>query len=191
MGQNTAVQDAQQKDQNKDQNQDQNKELQREIRRHQNTLYVLGIGVIIFGLWTFARAFLSVVLEPVDESVFIESGIDEDLGRLSIFIILSVGYGIDILIRLWVGIKAIRAGNGTLKKKKFRLIGLGFLCSMNFIVIVIEAFLTYMCIKEQNIDSLTNVAIAALVDITTMFVLLQLKYAEIKLRKLLKLSLSG
>ena len=71
MGQNTAVQDAQQKDQN----QDQNKELQREIRRHQNTLYVLGIGVIIFGLWTFARAFLSVVMEPVDESVFIESGI--------------------------------------------------------------------------------------------------------------------
>jgi len=182
MSQITAVQNAQQKEQDKD--------LQKEIRRHQNTLYVLGIGVIIFGVWTFARAFFSTVMEPIDESVFIDSEVDADVGVLIIYGILFVGYVIDILIRLWVGITAMRAGNGILKKK-FRLRGLGLLCFMNIVAIVIEAASIYLSIREHLIDSLTNLGIAVLVDTTTLFVLLQLKYAEIKLRKLLKESMTG
>ncbi len=182
MSQNTAVLSAQQKKQDTD--------LQREIRRHQNTLYVLGIGVIVFGLWTFARAFLATVVEPVDESLFADSGVDEDFGVFVIYVLLFVTYGIDILIRLWVGIKAIRAGKGTVKKK-LRLRGLWLLCFLGFVVIALEAYSVYLSILEQDIASLTNLFIAMLVDITILFVLFQLKYAEIKLRKLLEMSLSG
>lgn len=182
MSQNTAVLSAQQKKQDTD--------LQREIRRHQNTLYVLGIGVIVFGLWTFARAFLATVVEPVDESLFADSGVDEDFGVFVIYVLLFMTYGIDILIRLWVGIKAIRAGKGTVKKK-LRLRGLWLLCFLGFAVIALEAYSVYLSILEQDIASLTNLLIAMLVDITILFVLFQLKYAEIKLRKLLEMSLSG
>ena len=175
MSQNTAVLSVQQKKQDTD--------LQREIRRHQNTLYVLGIGVIVFGLWTFARAFLATVVEPVDESLFADSGVDEDFGVFVIYVLLFVTYGIDILIRLWVGIKAIRAGKGTVKKK-LRLRGLWLLCFLGFVVIALEAYSVYLSILEQDIASLTNLVIAMLVDITILFVLFQLKYAEIKLRKL-------
>ncbi len=182
MSQNTAVLSAQQKKQDTD--------LQREIRRHQNTLYVLGIGVIVFGLWTFARAFLATVVEPVDESLFADSGVDEDFGVFVIYVLLFVTYGIDILIRLWVGIKAIRAGKGTVKKK-LRLRGLWLLCFLGFVVIALEAYSVYLSILEQDIASLTNLVIAMLVDITILFVLFQLKYAEIKLRKLLEMTLSG
>ena len=182
MSQNTAVLSVQQKKQDTD--------LQREIRRHQNTLYVLGIGVIVFGLWTFARAFLATVVEPVDESLFADSGVDEDFGVFVIYVLLFVTYGIDILIRLWVGIKAIRAGKGTVKKK-LRLRGLWLLCFLGFVVIALEAYSVYLSILEQDIASLTNLVIAMLVDITILFVLFQLKYAEIKLRKLLEMSLSG
>ena len=82
-----------------------------ELRRNQNTLVVVGQGIISFGVYMALRVILSALLEPAR---FTGGVVETDpfLAYIVVGIILLLFIGADMLLRLYVGRHAIREGKG-------------------------------------------------------------------------------
>ena len=81
------------------------------FRRNSSTLVILGTGVIVFGFWGIIKliamfAFDMQVFHPEDLEQF------DEFGRLILNVVVFVVMAIDVILRLIVGLKAIREGRG-------------------------------------------------------------------------------
>jgi len=80
-------------------------------RRNQNTLVVLGMGVMMFGFWGIIKLIAQVLLG----TQFIDPEELEDLGTGgTIFVTFFVAavFSTDVILRLYVGLRARREGLG-------------------------------------------------------------------------------
>ena len=80
-------------------------------RRDQNTLVVLGTGVIAFGLWGIIKTIAQVLLglqlfDPEDVETL------GPAGMVVTIVIIVLLFSFDIFLRLYVGLRAHREANG-------------------------------------------------------------------------------
>lgn len=80
-------------------------------RRNCNTLVVLGTGVVLYGFWTIIKLAMCLIFgfELFDESDLEELG---PIGITFVMIILVIIMAIDVLIRLYAGLRARYEGTG-------------------------------------------------------------------------------
>ena len=152
-----------------------------ELRRHKNTLAVIGLGVILFGFWSLVKIMVIDYINPLSE--FMESIEEADretfVAMYYTFLVIIVGF--DVLLRLYVGINAIKAGNGT-SKNKLGIIGFLLLILYD----VIEIIMDFIGIADNlgNFRELTDFVAECVVDITSLFILILLLRAAIHYRRL-------
>ena len=155
------------------------------IRKLRHNLYISGIGVIALGVWGCMKATMTMYLSKggIDTSDVEAEELPLYLGALLVMlIILNI---IIIAFHLFVGLNAMKAGKVGNRKKAYLYVAafMGILSLFSFVG-------DYEVVRNdiKQID----VAIASfLVDVTFVFIILDIIYSSAKIRKLEKQSRIG
>ena len=145
-------------------------------RRNQNTLVVLGTGVILFGFWGIIKLIAQLLLgfrliEPEDM---------EDLGTEgTIFVVVFVALvlSLDVILRLYAGLRARREGLG-------KKVGVGHLIVLVLLIlesVFTTAFVIWTIVTpyEEVEDSFT----ALLMELSSLVITLEVFLASVSVRR--------
>lgn len=161
------------------------------IRRSQNTLIVVGMGTILFSVWTVVKTLGSFFLLK-DESVAVvkkaagESGVA--LSDQQVFYVVLVVMVLFLILflaaRTFVGMSAISEGRG-LRRRYGYLILASIMIILNIASFVTSFFSTR---SQESISVFTNdTSLSALIiELTSMIMLVELVYSAIRIRKVRK-----
>lgn len=148
-----------------------------ELRRNQNTLVVIGQGVIAFGAYMVVRAILQLLLDPAS---FISGVAEEYLWveyiMIAFFFVVIIGG--DMLLRVYIGRRAIRDGKGRRAGTRY-IVFAGLLALADIAVVIMD--LTSM---ESYTGGLLEFAVTLIADITMGVTTVELVLAALRVRKL-------
>lgn len=158
--------------------------MDRMIRKYQNALVISGRGVVLFGLWNIARLFISyffagdmlirMLKDGIDDTSALDS-IDDSVLKLSILIMIFVVFFVDLLIRIYVGKRAIARGKGQKSNNAY----------------VVIAFILFAISLYGDLSGLMNISghtekadyiISTIVDLTSVYAWGDVVYSSIRLR---------
>ena len=145
-------------------------------RRSLSTLIILGTGIIVFGFWGIiklaAQLFFGIDLfRPGDLDGF------DETAKMIVTVLVFVFMAIDVILRLIVGLKAIREG----REKKT---GKGYLVICLFLIIV-SAYSVYLLaadlinMEESFIDSF----VAVFMELSSLVIALEVFIAGISVKR--------
>lgn len=151
-----------------------NSELQVQLRKNQNTLVVIGLGVIAFGIWSVIKS----VLLNVFSGQPLEGISEEETAVKVIFWILLVGsLAIDLRLRFYVGLSAINEGRGR-KKRKAYIVWAFFMAFMSALAVVAGlATIRYS-------EAIGTMIVMIVVETTSCVLLVEMALAALKVKKL-------
>lgn len=145
-------------------------------RRDQNTLVVLGTGVIAFGLWGIIKTIAQVLLglqlfDPEDVETL------GPAGMVVTIVIIVLLFSFDIFLRLYVGLRAHREANG----KKY---GNGHLVACSWLILgsVLSIALVFWAITQAEGDPFDNVA-AIFLELSSLIITVEVFAATIGVRR--------
>lgn len=147
------------------------------IRKNQNILVSSGMAVMLFGLWSIIRFFLLILIDPMELQNILGDKIDDSLAEIVFFGIIGFVMLIDMLIRIYVGMAAIRLGRGGIWKRRFPIITA--LYAYITIHSLIVSFITANDAKE-----IVNSVISAVIDLTVVVALILILISTYKLKKI-------
>ena len=110
-------------------------------RRNLNTLVILGTGVSVFGFWGIIKLFTQIVLgiqifDPSDEEAL------GDFGMIIAMTTLVILMAFDVLLRLFVGLRARRDGQGKKVGKAYLIFDVWLMLgSIASVLIVVSSIL--------------------------------------------------
>lgn len=153
--------------------------MEARIRQHQNILIYSGMGVILFGVWSMAKMALFQLMDEKGIEGLIEIA-DQDMleYRFVVELIVIVLMLMDLLLRVYVGMNAIRIGKQGKCSKRFLVI--------TILYILVSAFTVVSLALNMNIQEdyfLDNVA-NFLIDLTSFVALTEIICSTWKLRRL-------
>ena len=119
------------------------------LRRNQDTLIIVGTGVIIFGLWSLLKAVFTLLLNMGSMYDMIMQE-DTLVGRIAASVAVVLVLLIDLGLRLFVGMSAISVGRGGKSRFVFVAIAL-FLAFISHVAAAVE--LTSLITLTQLINS--------------------------------------
>jgi len=151
---------------------------QAQLRRLQDTLAVVGAGVIAFGAWTLVKIALLFALYN-EEAVFQLLHFNSGTPLPAIFITAIVVACFDLFIRVFVGLSARAEGHGE-KKGGFYLVIAGLIAVANVFSIASLAFGT--SVNMSFFDAAVSIAI----DATSFITLILMIRCAVRLRQLNK-----
>ncbi len=156
--------------------------MEQKLRRNQNALVILGAGVIAFGFWSGIKTILVYFLQT-DKMNEIAAELGEGVGNippmLLLWIIVSVILGIDLLLRLYVGLSARAEGFGRKRGRAYLVVAA--LMIVFFAAAIIFSITSF---SLDNYDSILDAVVTFAVDLTTMITLRELFVAAIRVKKL-------
>lgn len=128
--------------------------MERKLRKYRDNLYLGGIGIIIFGIWSVLKAVLSCTLDTrANEGLFRELGQqilespDPWLTEKQLFLLCYITIGVvvllDLLLRLYLGSAAMKAGKGGEISYRFILVS-----AILTVIFAISAFTTLKNIMD-------------------------------------------
>ena len=133
-----------------------------ELRRGQNTLFILGGGVITFGVWSVVKMIMYFALDPAKYFHF--DDIPQEYRLLAMafaYGIIALIVGLDVGLRFYVGLSARAEARG---KKKSR---------------------AYIIVAAP--DNILDTAVSTIVDITAQITLIELVLTARRVQRLRKL----
>ena len=157
------------------------------MRRSQNTLIVVGTGVILFSIWTVVKT-LGLIFILKDESIAIARKVADEIG-ISIsdqhlyYIVLAVMLIIMLMflaVRTYIGRAAISEGRGVRRRK-------GYLILAVIMIIINTAAVTANHLLPESQKFLgelsTNNSLPAfIIEVTSMIMMAEMVFAAIRLR---------
>ena len=154
--------------------------MQTELIKHRHTLAVVGLGAIAFGIWSLIKSILYFVLvEPIFDTI---SSNYDDLSNSTYeaWVLVAITFAIvvmfvliDMLLRWKVGRKAMAVSRGDKEP------GVGFF--------ILSSILLLMDMAELIMGALSIAGISTLlVDFTSVVMLIEMLFAAIMIRKLVK-----
>ena len=155
--------------------------MEAEIRRHETTLIYSGYAVIAFGLWSIIRTVLMRLMDPaaLQRLFFDDASLSlEEYGTV-LYWILLVLLVLDLLYRTYLGMSAVREGQG--QKKKWVYVVLAFLYAEGCVVGDVRALIS----PPGGVYSL-DLIVGTVVDLTSCVALLEIVWASVHLRLLKK-----
>ena len=158
--------------------------MERELRRRRSILSITGMGVIALGLWSFIKLnlyFLAAQNATIEGLGLADLSADER--RTSFLFLYVVGLVLavlELILRIYIGRSAIRDAKGA-KKKSLYLVFAAILASLSAI---------YLCLDITSFDFHSNHVAdsmaSILVEITSLYIFIELLFAAIKIRLLRK-----
>ena len=161
------------------------------LRRDENTLTVVGSGVILFGVWTVVKMVLQEINRfpefmaelGADELGFEETGLadlglDPNLLAMAVaFTVVIIVYLMDLGLRVFVGLSARAEGRGRPQGRLYLILAglLLVLSGLSFVSYVI----TYFSHSEYVVDA----DAAILVELTSFITLLQMIISAVRVRR--------
>lgn len=145
-------------------------------RRNLNTLVVLGTGVMMFAVWGIIKLIAEILLG----FQFIEPEDLEDLGTEGIVFVtafVAIVLSIDVILRLYVGIRARREGHG-------KKVGVGHLI-VSVLLIIESVFTTAFVIWTivTQTEGMEDPFVALLMELSSLVITLEVFMASISVRR--------
>ena len=152
-------------------------------RRLRNLLSTSSFGVIIFGLWSIIRSVLYVLFsresqKEIDMTVS-ETGAESSDVLMVIVILMLVILGLEIALRLFVGLSARAESKG--KKKSIAYVIVAGILIPFYVMSVI-----YSIASTDYINGVVDNIITIIMDITSTLALIELFVAAISIRVMRK-----
>ena len=145
-------------------------------RRNQNTLVVLGTGVIIFGLWgiikIIAQALLGMeIADPEDVNAL------GPVGTVIMTLFIASIFTLDVILRLYVGIRAHREAEG----KKY---GVGHLVVCGWLIFgsVLSIAVVFWGMTQAEGDFFDNLT-AIFLELSSLVITVEVFAASIGVRR--------
>lgn len=147
------------------------------MRKHQTTLICSGVAVIAFGLWSILRTMMMLIFR---KSYFREllagnGDIPVELSTKILYITIFVMLILDLLFRLYAGMKAIREGSG--KHRRITYIILSILYVAFFVSMDVFLFFDDYG-RGVNIENIAGL----IIDLTTQIAFIEIIVSSIALR---------
>ena len=168
------------------------------LRRHENNLMIIGMGIMIFGMWDIAKTmgilFLNkrIFIDAISENMNGVENVDGVFSDGFVFTIFA-GLVISILLvsiaaRLIIGISAVSVARK--KKKRFFYIPVA-------VLYIVSSVITIYLIIQSVVDTLSGTDIIVLetrdspivsvvIEITNIIMMIEVVVSSIKIRKLRK-----
>ena len=161
------------------------------LRKDENTLTVVGSGVILFGVWTVVKMVLHELNRlpefmaelGADELGFEETGLADMgldpklLATVVAFMVVIIVFLMDLALRVFVGLSAKAEGRGRPQGRLYLILAglLLVLSGLSFVSYVI----TYFSHSEYVVDA----DAAILVELTSFITLLQMIISAVRVRR--------
>ena len=147
------------------------------LRRDENTLVVVGGGVILFGVWSLVKALLYMIS---DRTNIIEEISINEIGTAGVIVVIGAVFLIlmaDLAVRLYVGRAARAEGRGHRKSPLYLVLtGLMVLGSL------ITLFILFRYGKAAA-DDIPDMIISSIIELTSVVLECEMIYAGIRVRK--------
>lgn len=157
------------------------KNMEAQLRRHQNTLRIMGPGVIIIELWVILKAIAIMIMVPDSGTAMINTTAEDDSFYIIFSIILFLYLAIDIGLRLFIGLSARAEGMG--KKKSVAYVVFAILLALVMAVAMVFELIHLTWVT----DSVITFFVSAILNLTSIWFLIQVVVASIRVRKLKKM----
>lgn len=168
--------------------------MEKKLRKNQNNLTILGIGVILFGLWTVVKILLQYTLDRAQVREMVNSiktgmngknGFQVTDGFIIFFILILTLLFLLVIVclRLYIGISAINEGLGRKKGKGvLYLIVAAIMAISNGISVygIIMSFTEF----SGNFNTVFDKASALVIDASSLIILIEMINASIKVKLL-------
>ena len=146
------------------------------FRRDSNTLVILGIGVIMFAFWSIIKLLMQLLLNI---KIFPED-LEKEYGPFIILIsmvVLVIIMAVDVLIRLFVGLRACRDGRGVKVSKAYLIFNVLLIMGS-----LVSVFFVLQSIESAEGDFIDNY-IGLLMELSSLFVSVEVLLAGISVRR--------
>lgn len=169
--------------------------MERELRRHQNTLVIIGSGVIMFGLWSVIKTIAFSILNREEVLQMVSGGValsetDQKVYLLIYYIFMAILLLIDLSFRVYVGRSARREGRGRKRKRD----GVAYLVIAALIALfcVIGTVADVMEILDLSsaTDNILSLLVSVFIDVTSFITMVELIRAAVRSRQI-KRALKG
>ena len=156
------------------------------IRRYQDNLVTIGTGILLLSLWTVLKTVLLAVLpsgnlpDSIDTSAASVSAANGQSLIIFMILTLAISLFLDLFLRIYTGISARAVGYGRKKKK-------GYLVTAAVLIIlhIFNSFyLISSCITFPDQVSVIETAVTAIIDTTSVIMLIELIRSAIMLKVL-------
>ena len=151
-----------------------------QLRKEENDLRIIGIGVIVFGLWNAAKAFLFEFLPNTQRAVVRADILEENVPVWVYFGGIFIAVLIDTLLRLKIGRSALAESRGEKAGSLYLVITL--VMTILYTIAVISDILGDVPQNTEIADRLVKLV----VDLTSTALLLDLFLSAIHVRMLRK-----
>ena len=146
------------------------------LRKHRDTLYISGNGIMIFGAWSLIQSFFyaTILKQELKDMVGLDSTYPESLISIVMFVLVAI----ELMFRLYIGFSARAVSKGKNK-------------SLAYIIVCILVTLYYVSILIVNISDPTRYGIlryiiTILLDLTSLYIHVEVVYSGIIVRKILR-----
>ena len=151
------------------------------LRRYSNNLVIAGRGYILFGLWSVVKALMMITMQQEFMQNVLgtvgPSELSDKAVKLLVVIVFLVFSLIALYIHLHIGRGAVRYGKGTSSRRGFIIWGVIVSAVMIF---DIPFYFT------DKVQSNTIIAASIVVDITEVYILIDMMYSAHMLKRLKK-----
>ena len=157
------------------------REAERLLRKNQNTLVIVGKGVIAFGVWTAVKTVLSAMLMDDIENAIQGAETGEPVPALAVYAILAVILLLLLGFRALIGRAAIAEGRGR-KSGWLYLVLAGLLALTD-----LAALVTSIVWIEDAFKSVMDLVVTVVVELTSIVTTAELILSAIRVKRLTRL----
>ena len=154
------------------------------FRRDSTTLVILGAGVIIFGFWTVLKVLAYIFLDiPLFDTSKYEIESEEEYRFLMAFLFFFITS--DLLVRLYVGARAISEGLGKKVRKGYLVFNLWLILFGIFSVISV-----IMVLMEPDDEYIETYA-SLFMELSSLTIIIEVFIAALSVRRYKKTHIKG
>ena len=156
-----------------------NDALHIQLRKNQDTLKIVGLGVMAFGVWSIAKTVLYTTFQwnnIIEEMA--RPDVDSRIQVIAFILISAALLAVEIAIRLYIGRAAVAEGNG--EKRRPGYIAVTFVITVLGLAITIVSIVVPGIRTELNLQKLVSL----FVEMTSTVVAMEMCWSAIQVRKL-------
>lgn len=161
--------------------------MERNLRKQQSLLMDAGIGVILFSVWSIARVNLYLGLSPVFleelHEIAKESEISETAFIAILWLLVTVGLMVGLIMHLYVGLSAIAEGKG--EKRGYLYLVVASVLLVATLRNGWEAFGPEALAAVEGID--LSLILGFSLELASVYVILELLITGIRVKRLKKM----
>lgn len=152
-----------------------------QLRRNQNSLGIIGTGVVAFGVWSVIKMTMYFLLSPEELRATLNMNRLSKNMMIAVYIALAMILVIELVLRLYVGFSARAEGRDREKGNGYIIVA-GLLVMLNILCFAGNSMTVYLAS-----DSIADMVVSMAIELTSMITLVDLIIAAIRSRKLKRL----